>query len=84
MLSALAMIESSWIGPGLRRCRACLGVVSFGLLPRCLLRMLDVVIYRAEHNVSEATTVGIVGAVALGWRSSRLFTFALIAKPLPC
>lgn len=43
-----------------------LGVLRFGLLPQCLPRMLDVVLYRAEHNVREATTVGIVGAGGIG------------------
>lgn len=43
-----------------------LGVLRFSLLPQCLPRMLDVVLYRAEHNVREATTVGIVGAGGVG------------------
>ncbi len=43
-----------------------LGVLRFALLPQCLPRMLDVVLYRAEHNVREATTVGIVGAGGIG------------------
>jgi phosphonate transport system permease protein len=43
-----------------------LGVLRFGLLPQCLPRMLDVVLYRAEHNVREATTVGVVGAGGIG------------------
>lgn len=43
-----------------------LGVLRFGLLPQCLPRLLDVVLYRAEHNVREATTVGIVGAGGIG------------------
>ena len=43
-----------------------LGILRFGMLPQCLPRLLDVTLYRAEHNVREATTVGIVGAGGIG------------------
>lgn len=43
-----------------------LGILRFGLLPQCLPRLLDVALYRAEHNVREATTVGIIGAGGIG------------------
>jgi len=42
------------------------GILRFVLLPQCLPRMVDVVLYRLEHNVREATTVGVVGAGGIG------------------
>lgn len=43
-----------------------LGVFRFSVWPQVMPRLLDVVIYRWEHNVRAATTLGIVGAGGLG------------------
>ncbi len=43
-----------------------LGVLRFGLLPQILPRLVDVTIYRWEHNVRAATVLGVVGAGGLG------------------
>ena len=43
-----------------------LGVVRFAVLPQVLPRLADVTLYRWEHNVRSATTLGVVGAGGLG------------------
>jgi phosphonate transport system permease protein len=43
-----------------------LGVLRFSIFPQVLPRLLDVSLYRWEHNLRAATTVGIVGAGGLG------------------
>lgn len=42
------------------------GVLRFGVLPQVLPRMVDVSVYRWEHNIRAATTLGVVGAGGLG------------------
>ncbi len=43
-----------------------LGVLRFSVLPQILPRLVDVTIYRLEHNLRAATTLGVVGAGGLG------------------
>lgn len=43
-----------------------LGVLRFAVLPQILPRMVDIALYRWEHNLRAATTLGIVGAGGLG------------------
>jgi len=43
-----------------------LGVFRFALLPQALPRLSDALIYRLEHNLRAATTLGIVGAGGFG------------------
>ena len=43
-----------------------LGVLRFAVLPQILPRLVDVTLYRWEHNLRAATTLGIVGAGGLG------------------
>ena len=43
-----------------------LGVLRFGVLPQCLPRLVDVTLYRWEHNVRAATVLGVIGAGGLG------------------
>lgn len=43
-----------------------LGVLRFSVLPQILPRVVDVTIYRWEHNLRAATTLGVVGAGGLG------------------
>jgi phosphonate transport system permease protein len=43
-----------------------LGVLRFSVWPQVLPRLIDVVLYRFEHNVRAATTLGVVGAGGLG------------------
>lgn len=43
-----------------------LGVLRFAVLPQVLPRLVDVSVYRWEHNLRSATTVGMVGAGGLG------------------
>lgn len=43
-----------------------LGVFRFSVWPQVLPRLLDATIYRWEHNVRAATTLGVVGAGGLG------------------
>lgn len=43
-----------------------LGVLRFSVWPQILPRLLDVTLYRWEHNVRAATTLGVVGAGGLG------------------
>ena len=56
-------------GPGdaLRSCGVSrLGVLRFSVLPQILPRLVDVAVYRWEHNLRAATTLGLVGAGGLG------------------
>ena len=43
-----------------------LGVLRFSVLPQILPRLIDVTIYRWEHNLRAATTLGVVGAGGIG------------------
>lgn len=43
-----------------------LGVLRFSVLPQVLPQLVDVTIYRWEHNLRAATTLGVVGAGGLG------------------
>jgi phosphonate transport system permease protein len=43
-----------------------LGIFRFALLPQALPRLTDALIYRLEHNLRAATTLGIVGAGGFG------------------
>lgn len=43
-----------------------LGVLRFSILPQILPRLVDVTVYRWEHNLRAATTLGVVGAGGLG------------------
>lgn len=43
-----------------------LGVFRFALLPQALPRLADALIYRLEHNLRAATTLGLVGAGGFG------------------
>jgi phosphonate transport system permease protein len=43
-----------------------LGVLRFAMLPQILPRLVDVTIYRWEHNLRSATILGVIGAGGLG------------------
>ena len=43
-----------------------LGVLRFSVWPQILPRLIDVAVYRWEHNLRAATTLGVVGAGGLG------------------
>ena len=43
-----------------------LGVLRFAVLPQILPRMVDVSLYRWEHNVRAATLMGVIGAGGIG------------------
>ena len=43
-----------------------IGVLRFSVWPQILPRLLDVTLYRWEHNVRAATTLGVIGAGGLG------------------
>jgi phosphonate transport system permease protein len=43
-----------------------LGVMRFAVLPQILPRMVDVSLYRWEHNVRAATLMGVIGAGGIG------------------
>ena len=43
-----------------------LGVLRFSILPQIMPRLVDVTVYRWEHNLRAATTLGVVGAGGLG------------------
>jgi phosphonate transport system permease protein len=43
-----------------------LGIVRFAVWPQVLPRLMDATLYRWEHNVRSATTLGVVGAGGLG------------------
>lgn len=42
------------------------GVIRFCILPQILPRLMDAVLYRFEHNVRAAVTLGVIGAGGLG------------------
>jgi len=50
-----------------------LGVLRFGVLPQVLPRLVDVSVYRWEHNVRAATVMGVVGAGGLGLEITTAF-----------
>jgi phosphonate transport system permease protein len=43
-----------------------LGVMRFAVLPQILPRLVDVTLYRWEHNVRAATVMGVIGAGGIG------------------
>jgi phosphonate transport system permease protein len=43
-----------------------LGILRFSVLQQVLPRLVDVILYRWEHNLRAATTMGLVGAGGLG------------------
>ena len=43
-----------------------LGILRFSVLPQILPRLVDVTVYRWEHNVRAATVLGVIGAGGLG------------------
>jgi len=43
-----------------------IGVLRFAVWPQILPRLMDVTLYRWEHNLRAATTLGVVGAGGLG------------------
>jgi phosphonate transport system permease protein len=43
-----------------------LGILRFSVWPQILPRLIDVTVYRWEHNVRAATTLGVIGAGGLG------------------
>ena len=43
-----------------------IGVLRFSVWPQILPRLIDVTVYRWEHNVRAATTLGVIGAGGLG------------------
>jgi phosphonate transport system permease protein len=43
-----------------------LGVMRFAILPQILPRVVDVTLYRWEHNVRAATVMGVIGAGGIG------------------
>jgi phosphonate transport system permease protein len=43
-----------------------LGVIRFAILPQILPRLMDVSLYRWEHNVRAATLMGVIGAGGIG------------------
>jgi phosphonate transport system permease protein len=43
-----------------------LGVLRFAVLPQVLPRVMDVTLYRWEHNVRAATVMGVIGAGGIG------------------
>jgi len=43
-----------------------LGVIRFAVLPQILPRIMDVSLYRWEHNVRSATLMGVIGAGGIG------------------
>lgn len=43
-----------------------LGILRFSVWPQILPRLIDVTVYRWEHNVRAATTLGVVGAGGIG------------------
>lgn len=51
-------LRSQGVGP--------LGVLRFAVFPQILPRLVDVTLYRWEHNLRAATTLGVVGAGGLG------------------
>ncbi len=43
-----------------------LGILRFSIWPQVLPRLVDVAVYRWEHNLRSATTLGVIGAGGLG------------------
>ena len=41
-------------------------MLRFGVMPQILPRLVDVALYRWEHNVRAATVLGVIGAGGLG------------------
>ena len=63
------IIEHVEVGPGdaLRSQGVSeLGILRFSVLPQILPRLVDITVYRWEHNLRAATTLGVVGAGGLG------------------
>jgi phosphonate transport system permease protein len=50
-----------------------LGVLRFSVLPQILPRLIDVTLYRFEHNIHAATVLGLVGAGGLGLEITTAF-----------
>jgi hypothetical protein len=50
-----------------------LGILRFSVLQQVLPRHVDVILYRWEHNLRAATTVGLAGAGGLGLEISTAF-----------
>jgi phosphonate transport system permease protein len=50
-----------------------LGVLRFSVLPQIMPRLIDVTLYRFEHNVHAATVMGLVGAGGLGLEITTAF-----------
>ena len=50
-----------------------LGVLRFSVLPQILPRLIDVTLYRFEHNIHAATVMGLVGAGGLGFEITTAF-----------
>ncbi|MGO9773652.1 MAG: phosphonate ABC transporter, permease protein PhnE [Roseiarcus sp.] len=50
-----------------------LGVLRFSILPQIMPRLVDVTLYRFEHNIHAATVMGLVGAGGLGLEITTAF-----------
>ncbi len=50
-----------------------LGVLRFSVLPQITPRLIDVTLYRFEHNIHAATVMGLVGAGGLGLEITTAF-----------
>ena len=50
-----------------------LGVLRFSVLPQIMPRLIDVTLYRFEHNIHAATVMGLVGAGGLGLEITTAF-----------
>jgi phosphonate transport system permease protein len=50
-----------------------LGVLRFSVLPQIMPRLVDVTLYRFEHNIHAATVMGLVGAGGLGLEITTAF-----------
>ena len=50
-----------------------LGVLQFSVLPQIMPRLIDVTLYRFEHNIHAATVMGLVGAGGLGLEITTAF-----------
>ena len=50
-----------------------LGVLRFSVLPQIMPRLIDVTLYRFEHNIHAATVMGLVGAGGLGLEIKTAF-----------
>jgi len=49
------------------------GVLRYGVFPQVLPRLVDVTLYRFEHNIHAATVMGLVGAGGLGLEVTTAF-----------